>query len=156
MNKLKDEMYKEREQNKVLIVSFLNNLLVDVCGKDCLKVDIRFDDIYDPEYLIDFETYILNEQGKETFASQLSVRYGVDRYFSRNKDKELRLTQCSCGLISKKENLGKYYADILKGQIWLNEDKLIELLNSLDWSNWLKYKELEHREDFNSEVSNND
>lgn len=142
-NNLKEEMYKEREQNKDLIVSFLNNLLVDTCGKECLNVDIRFDDIYDPEYLIDFETYILNEQGKETFASQLSVRYGKDRYFSTDKDKELRVNQGSCGLISRKENPGKYYADILKGQIWLNEDKLVELLNSLNWSNWIEYKENE-------------
>lgn len=129
---LENKVFAEREENKGIIVDFLNKILIDVCGKECLNVDIRFEDIYDPEELIEFETYMLDEKGEEIFASQISVRYGGGKYFSRYKDKELHVNQCSCGLISKKENLSKYYADILKGQIWLNESKLIELLNLLD------------------------
>lgn len=114
-NELKIKKYLEG------IISFMNPLPI--------KVEIN-----SPERLYT-SIYFLDKEGKEIFGSEISMEYSSKHhYISEDSIKALRLNTGSCGTISREENIGAYYRDILKGQIWINEKDFVSLLETLDFS----------------------
>lgn len=114
---------------KTTIKNYLQMLLISVCNFSLsLEVNIK------SYRLGSMEIYINNEDGTPIFGSELDISYEAKHIWSTNEyePKKLRINQGSCGMISREDNIGHYYADILKGQIWLNEKEFCDLLDCFD------------------------
>lgn len=123
LNKL---VLDERNVNKFKIKEFLQELLNRVCV-DSYLVEVDLYSFNYPYNELKFESSILDKENREIFGSELSFSYDLN-------SRELKMNCGSVGSVSRVQHIGKYYCDILKGQVWLHEDELCKLLDSLEWN----------------------
>ena len=123
--KLDNLITEERNVNKNKIKEFLQELLNRVCV-DSYLVDVTLYSFNYPYNELKFESSILDKDDFYIFGSELSFSYNLN-------SRELKMNCGSVGSVSRVQHIGKYYCDILKGQVWLHEDELCKLLDSLEW-----------------------
>ena len=123
--KLDRLIIEERNVNKNKIKEFLQELLNRVCV-DSYLVDVTLYSFNYPYNELKFESSILDKDNFYIFGSELSFSYNLN-------SRELKMNCGSVGSVSRVQHIGKYYCDILKGQVWLHEDELCKLLDSLGW-----------------------
>lgn len=123
--KLDRLIIEERNVNKNKVKEFLQELLNRVCV-DSYLVDVTSYSFNYPYDELKFESSILDKDNFYIFGSELSFSYNLN-------SRELKMNCASVGSVSRVQNIGKYYCDILKGQVWLHEDELCKLLDSLEW-----------------------
>lgn len=125
---IKNLAFKQKKENETHIKEYLETL---VALPKNLTIDVSVGDV---DNLLTRLSIVDND--KKLFGSELTFSYGsklnLNTYkFSKRK---LRLNSGSVGMVSKDENLGKYYMNVLKGQMCIHESEFCKMLESLDWS----------------------